>query len=88
MHRNNKKGWKIDLPKFSGKRGEDPNHYLMKMVTFCQGYEINSSEDRIRAFLGSLEGEALDLYLTIELDKQGDKVFKRNFQHALQTRKT
>ena len=50
----------------------------MKMITFFQGYELDRTEDKIRAFLGSLEGEALDLYLTLDYEKQGDVKYLRD----------
>ena len=51
----------------------------MKMITFFQGYELDRTEDKIRAFLGSLEGEALDLYLTLDYEKQGDVILMSEF---------
>ena len=78
IRRSNKSSWKIELPKFSGRKGEDPSHYFMKMITFFQGYELDSTGDKVRAFLGSLEGEALDLYLTLDYGKQGDVKYLRD----------
>ena len=66
---------KMDLPRFSGAKGSDPRHYFLKMSAFLTGMDIGKGEERIRVFLQSLEGEALDLYLTLNLGQQSDLDF-------------
>ena len=62
---------RMDLPKFKG-RPEDPKHYFLKLTTFLNAHNIVDSNDIISIFLESLEGEALELYLTLDEYKQAN----------------
>lgn len=62
----------MDLPKYSGKEEENLTHYFIKLQLFMRAYNINSNEDIIATFIESLEGEAMDLYLSFDISKRGD----------------
>ena len=73
------------MPNFNGREGEDPKHYFIKIRAFLEAHYLESDEDKIKVFLSSLSGQALELYLTVDLDKQGDvnyldNIFRRHFQ--------
>ena len=83
----------MEIPRFSGK-DMDPRHYFIKMTAFLQYYNINSDREKYNVFIDSLEGEALDLYLTLEGSQKYDlehleEVFSNHFRpkrhHFLET---
>ena len=68
-------GFKMQLPRFSGVEGEDPRHYFLKMTAFLEAYDIDQNAERVRVFLDSLQGPAMDLYVSLSWEEQSDIAF-------------
>ena len=63
-------------PTFDGK--SEPKHFFVKLFNYLENYEIEEEEEKIRVLKSCLEGAALDLYLALPQEEQGDTAILEN----------
>ena len=63
----------IPLPKFGGKRGEDPNDRCMKVEDYFAMFDIESDEDQKKRFLETLFVKARQWASTINISTFSEK---------------
>ena len=76
---------KLDMPRYDGNKKSNPKHYFFKVAAFFAEYGIRNPNERIRLLSHSLENEALDLFLSLGREQQGDlsvleEIFVAHFQ--------
>ena len=76
---------KLDMPRYDGNKKSNPKHYFFKVAAFFAEYGIRNPNERIRLLSHSLENEALDLFLSLGREQQGDlsmleEIFIAHFQ--------
>ena len=76
-------GMKLRPPTFDGKN--DPKHFFVKLFNYLENYKIEEEEEKIRVLKSCLEGAALDLYLALPQEEQGDiaileNIFQNHFK--------
>ena len=76
-------GMKLRPPTFDGKK--DPKHFFVKLFNYLENYKIEEEEEKIRVLKSCLEGAALDLYLALPQEEQGDitileNIFQNHFK--------
>ena len=59
----------IPLPKFRGKKGEDPNDHCMKVEDYFAMFDIESDDDQKKRFLETLFKKARRWASTINIDE-------------------
>ena len=59
----------IPLPKFRGKKGEDPNDHCMKVENYFAIFGIESDDDQKKRFLETLFEKTRRWASTIDIDK-------------------
>ena len=63
-------GVRLKPPTFNGQL--DPKHFFVKLFNYLETYKVKSEEEKIRVLKSCLEGPALDLYLALPKEEQGD----------------
>ena len=79
----------VDLPRFAGGRDANPRHYFFKLQGYFDTYNIVHADDQARLVALSLEGEALDLFLSLSPAQQGnmrelEDIFEVHFRPVAQ----
>jgi len=75
----------FDLPKFSGGKGANPKHYFLKLKGYFKACGVTSVSDQVDLVSQSLDGEAMDLYLSLSAAQQTDldqleEIFEDHFR--------
>ena len=63
---------KLILPHYGGSVKENVEHYSVKISVYVNNYNIDLRQERINVFKCILSNEALDLFLSLSYEKQGD----------------
>ena len=74
---------RIKPPAFDGT--VDPRHFFVKLDNYFQSCRVVKEDAKVRVLKQCLEGTALDLFLSLDEDTQGDmflleKIFKQHFK--------
>ena len=76
---------RMELPKFSGAKGANPQHYFLKIRGYFVAYNVVNPVEKGRLIAQSLDGEALDLFLSLSIAQQTnieelEEVFEAHFR--------
>ena len=64
-------GLRVKAPIFDG-RSSEPRHFMIKLRNFLEIYGIEAEKEKIMILKSCLEGKALDFYLTLAENEQGN----------------
>ena len=77
---------KLKAPTFKGKPEENVNHFLIKLRNYFESNGITKLEEKLRVFAQSVDGDAMDLYLTSSQHTRDnyerlESRYKKHFDH-------